>query len=231
MKSVTPYLLCLTLSTYPLGAWGSDNSRDSSGNSNASSENSNASSDNSNQSSEGSNESSNDSSQNSSDRSTDNTTEGSSDSTSGPETRGTWIVVTAILLLGAVSMVVFFAVRSTVKSEEEEAQANLQRFMRDYHAGLVRDLTVGNGPILSALTHELDLTAQERERLLSGIARSEEQLALLHSLAGPIGPEDARRFAVAFNRIGAQSLGTERWRSLMHQHLGTAQGGQLLGAP
>ncbi len=182
------------------GSKGSDNSSNSS---NDSSGNSNDSSNRSENSTEASPE-----------RSTNGTTEESSDGSS--QKRGTVLISVALLLVavGATAIGLVRATGALARADEPRKMRLLARFLQRNHAQVARDMAVGEGPLLAAWTRGLGLTAAERDRLSRTLDGSREQGELLAALDGRIDEGRARRFAVAFTRVGRRALGDDRLRAV-----------------
>ena len=216
-------VLCAGLSFVSSLSWASGQGNTQTGSSNTSSSNShsdssNSSGDSSNSSkgssdnSGGSSKDSNNSTQNSPKNSSDYTTNSSSDWTTNSHGAHVLSIAVAVVLVGATVV----GIAATHKShQEQQARVALAAFMRRQHGLLTHDVTMAEGPLLVAWTHDLKLTSADQQRLERALDGSHEQGALLEALDGPIDERHAERFAGSFMRLAQRALGAERTRAMV----------------
>jgi hypothetical protein len=188
----------------------SNDSSDGSKGSNDSSKSSGDSSKSSGDSSDRSGQNSEDSTRDSPKNSTQGTTDESSNSKGGAALSGALlIVVVGASVLGGV-----LSSRLTTRRQDQQNVRALARFLRRNHALVIRDVAMGDGPMLAAWSSALGLSTTERERLAQSLDGSAEQTELLQALDGDIDDGRARRFAADFARVGQRALGGERFRAI-----------------
>jgi hypothetical protein len=184
------------------GALASEGSKGSNDSSNSSTDSSQNSTDSSNRS------------ENSTESSPKDSSEGSSDGSS--KNQGAVLVSVALLLVGVGATVVGVvkATGALAQADEPRRLRMLARFLQRHHALVARDVVMGEGPLLAAWSRSLGLSTAEGERLSRSLDGSPEQAELLAALNGSIDKDRARRFAVAFTRVGRRALGDERLRAV-----------------
>src|SRR6185437_11896357 len=162
----------------------SNSSGDSSNSSKGSSDDSGASS-----------KDSNNSTQNSPKNSSDYTTHSSIDWTTNSHGAHVFSIALAVVLVGATVV----GLGASHKShQDQQAKLALAAFMRKQHGLLTHDVTMAEGPLLVAWSHDLKLSAADRQRLARALDGSPEQGALLEALDGPIDERHAEHFAGSF---------------------------------
>ncbi len=189
----------------------SNGASSNSGSSNGSGDSSNSSKSSS-DNSHGSSKDSGNSTQNSPKNSTDYTSNSSSDWTTNSHGAHVFSIALAVVLVGAT--VVGIAV-SSKSHQQQQARVALAAFMRHQHGLLTHDVTMAEGPLLGAWSHDLKLSATDAERLRRALDGSPEQGALLSALDGPIDERRADRFAGAFMKLAARALGRDRAQSMV----------------
>jgi hypothetical protein len=189
----------------------SNGSSSNSGSSNGSGDSSNSSKGSSDDSN-GSSKDSGNSTQNSPKNSSDYTSNSSSDWTTNSHGAHVFSIALAVVLVGAT--VVGLGV-SSKSHQQQQARVALAAFMRHQHGLLTHDVTLAEGPLLVAWSHDLKLSARDEERLRRALDGSPEQGALLSALDGPIDEHKADRFAGAFMKLTARTLGRDRAQSMV----------------
>ncbi|HLK90858.1 MAG TPA: hypothetical protein VKZ18_13255 [Polyangia bacterium] len=181
----------------------SNSNSDSSNGSGDSSKSSKGSSDDS----QGSSHDSHNSTQNSPQNTSDYTTNGSSDWTTHSHGAHVFSIALAVVLVGATAVGIGVSSKS---NHQQQAKLALAAFMRRQHGLLTHDVTMAEGPLLAAWSHDLKLSAGDQRRLERALDGSAEQGALLEALDGPIDERHAERFAGAFVGLAARALGPAR---------------------
>src|SRR5579871_6411417 len=153
--------------------------------------------------SQGSSHDSHNSTQNSPQNTSDYTTNGSSDWTTHSHGAHVFSIALAVVLVGATAVGIGVSSKS---NHQQQAKLALAAFMRRQHGLLTHDVTMAEGPLLAAWSHDLKLSAGDQRRLERALDGSAEQGALLEALDGPI----AERFAGAFVGLAARALGPAR---------------------
>jgi hypothetical protein len=213
--------LCAVLLFGSRGAWasgqgntqtttsnGSSSNSGSSNGSGDSSDSSKSSSDNS----HGSSKDSGNSTQNSPKNSTDYTSNSSSDWTTNDHGAHVFSIALAVVLVGATAVGLAVSARSR---RQQQARVALAGFMRHQHGLLTHDVTLAEGPLLVAWSHDLKLSATDEHRLQRALDGSQEQGNLLSALDGPIDERQADRFAGAFMKLATRALGHDRARAMV----------------
>jgi len=215
--------LCAGVALESPVAWASGQGNTQSGSSNTSSSNSHSDSSNgsgdSSNSSKGSSDNSGASSkdsgnstQNSPKNSSDYTTHSSSDWTTNSHGAHVFSIAVAVVLVGAT---VVGLAASHKSHQEQHAKTALAAFMRRQHGLLTHDVTMAEGPLLAAWSHDLKLSAADQARLERALEGSPEQGALLEALDGPINERHAEQFAGSFMRLAARALGSDRTKAMV----------------
>lgn len=215
--------LCTALSLGSGVAWASGQGNTQTGSSNTSSSNSHSDSSNSSGDSSNSSKGSSDdsgasskdsgnSTQNSPKNSSDYTTHSSSDWTTNSHGAHVFSIAVAVVLVGAT---VVGLAASHKSHQEKQAKVALAAFMRRQHGLLTHDVTMAEGPLLGAWSHDLKLSSTDQRRLEQALEGSPEQGALLEALDGPIDERHAERFAGSFVKLAARALGAERTQAMV----------------
>lgn len=157
--------------------------------------------------SQGSSHDSHNSTQSSPQNTSDYTTNGSSDWTTHSHGAHVFSIALAVVLVGATAVGIGVSSRS---NHQQQAKLALAAFMRRQHSLLTHDVTMAEGPLLAAWSHDLKLCAGDQRRLERALDGSSEQGALLEALDGPIDERHAERFAGAFVGLAARALGPAR---------------------
>ncbi|HXT97233.1 MAG TPA: hypothetical protein VN853_13095 [Polyangia bacterium] len=190
-------------------------SNSQSGSSNTSGDSSKSSGDSSKSSSNSSGDSSkdsNNSTQNSPKNSSDYTSNSSSDWTTNSHGAHIFSIALAVVLVGATAIGIGVSTRS---HQQQQARQALAAFMRHQHGLLTHDVTLAEGPLLAAWSHDLRLGAEDQRRLARALDGSREQGALLAALDGPIDEGQAERFAGAFMKLASRALGPARAQAMV----------------
>jgi hypothetical protein len=155
---------------------------------------------------------SNNSTQNSPKNSSDYTTHSSSDWTTNSHGAHVLSIAVAVLLVGGT---VVGLAASHKSHQEQQAKLALAAFMRKQHGLLTHDVTMAEGPLLVAWSHDLKLTPADQLRFQRALDGSPEQGALLEALDGSIDEPHAERFAGSFVRLAQRALGSARTRAMV----------------
>jgi hypothetical protein len=130
--------------------------------------------------------------------------------------------VLAVVVVGATVV----GLAATKKSnQEKQAKVALASFMRRQHGLLTHDVTMAEGPLLAAWSHDLTLTPEDQRRLQRALDGSPEQGTLLDALDGPIDEARAERFAGAFMKLTTRALGRCRTGAIVSRATRLTDGG------
>ncbi|MES0492016.1 MAG: hypothetical protein ABUK01_18630 [Leptospirales bacterium] len=122
------------------------------------------------------------------------------------------VVGITITVLGVITTI------ATVNAKGKKSKEELVRYMKSNHVNLVRDISMGRGPMITDWGAELNLTRVEQKRLEYRLEGSIEQIEMLQALFDEIEIEDAEAFSKALVNIILDVIGDERLVAI-----GTAQ--------
>jgi hypothetical protein len=137
---------------------------------------------------------------------------GSSDESTNSNGGHAISIALVVLVVGGLVLGGVLTTRAT--GQDRQRTQALAKFLQRNHALVVRDVALGEGPLLASWERSLGLAPGERERLGRALAGSPEQTELLQALDGRIDEGRARRFAASFTRVARRSLGPSRLQQL-----------------
>lgn len=133
---------------------------------------------------------------------------GSSNGSSGQS-----LAIASVIVVVGGTLYSGWLLAATTFRQQQRADAQLERFLREHHALVTRDVLAGSGPVLDDWYASLGLDASERARVTAALDRSEAQGKLLAALDG-VTRERARTFAATFVELLDTALGRERFAEI-----------------
>jgi len=133
---------------------------------------------------------------------------------------GAWLgnVIMRIIYIGAAVAIssatvstigVTLSVGSTMRKNKESKEV-VMRYMKENHAALVRDIAIGQGPMVTEWGKGFDLTPAEMKTVEAKFEGSLDQLNMMHSLKDEITLEDAEVFSKSLVSLMVKVIGEER---------------------
>ncbi|MES0492036.1 MAG: hypothetical protein ABUK01_18730 [Leptospirales bacterium] len=125
-----------------------------------------------------------------------------------------------LVVLGAVGGITVgvttgvFVGQSTEKKKQNSDQA-LAKYMQSNHASLVRDISMGRGPMVTEWGANIGLNTAEQQELENRLEGSKEQMEMLKALSDNIEIQDARAFSRSLVTLVINVIGRERTEALL----------------
>jgi len=94
--------------------------------------------------------------------------------------------------------------------KKEKSKEELAKYMKKNHAILVRDVSMGSGPMITEWGSEMGLNKHEQIVFETRLEGSSEQMAMLNSLSGNIDLHDAEVFSQALVDLLVEVIGKDR---------------------